>query len=146
MIIASQTPNTMTGDGKPTSSGMILTEEAREVAHRAQRQDAGPITFDDLKSAALDGRVSPDDLVWEPEMDNRQPAWQVSGLSGPPPLPQEAEPPPSVANHAQAEQHAASSALFTFAPGATDLHEPHCISLIVLDSAPTRGHKAHHEH
>jgi hypothetical protein len=69
----------------------------------------GPITFDDLKRAALDGRLSPDDLVWEPRMVDWQPASQVSGLWGPPPLPQEAQPPPSLANTAEAEQQTRGS-------------------------------------
>jgi hypothetical protein len=40
----------------------------------------GPITFDDLKRAALDGRVRLDDLLWQPGMVNWQPASQISGL------------------------------------------------------------------
>jgi hypothetical protein len=51
----------------------------------------------------------PDDLVWEPGLVDWQPASQVSGLWGPPRLPQEAQPPPSLANPAEAEQQTRGS-------------------------------------
>jgi hypothetical protein len=81
--------------------------------HVARRgQTWGPIRFDDLKRAAMDGRLRPDDHLWEPGMVNWQPASQVSGLWGPPHLPDEAEAPPAVSNPAQAE-HAEVPALPT---------------------------------
>jgi hypothetical protein len=57
----------------------------------------GPISFDELQRAAIDGRLRPDDQLWEPGMVNWHPASQVSWLWGlpPPPLPQEAGPPPA---------------------------------------------------
>jgi GYF domain 2 len=57
----------------------------------------GPISFDDLQRAAIDGRLRPDDQLWEPGMVNWHPASQVSWLWGlpPPPLPQEAGPQPA---------------------------------------------------
>ncbi len=40
----------------------------------------GPIPFEDLQAAFLEGRVSPETLIWNPEFEDWKPLTQVRGL------------------------------------------------------------------
>jgi len=54
-------------------------------------QRLGPISTDELKAMASDGRLSPDDMIWKKGMPEWAPASSAKGLfpadAGPPPLP-----------------------------------------------------------
>jgi TM2 domain-containing membrane protein YozV len=70
-------------------------------AHGSDRR--GPVSEDEIKALAADGRLRPDDLVWQAGMEAWTPAVNVPGLlpptgpGAPPPLPNHDRPPVATA-------------------------------------------------
>jgi TM2 domain-containing membrane protein YozV len=70
-------------------------------AHGGDRR--GPVSEDELKTLAADGRLRPGDLVWQAGMEAWAPARTVPGLlpppspDAPPPLPSQPRPPVAAA-------------------------------------------------
>lgn len=98
-------------------------------AHGSDRR--GPVSEDEIKSLAADGRLRPDDLVWQAGMEAWTPAFKVPGLlpppgggaPPPPPLPRHDRPPVATAAPADAQNTKIIAAVCAIVVGSLGIHK-----------------------
>lgn len=83
----------------------------------------GPYTIAQLQQFALEGRVSPDDHLWQDGMSDWVPASSILGSFLSPPLPLIASPPPLVDGGRPAEGNRIATGVVAIMLGALGIHK-----------------------